>query len=886
MMHTNYKIYILTLLLFAVLSLQAQEKEEVLTIESNQLTLLDVFLQLEEQTTYSIAYEHSKLDLSKPITLSLQRVSVSQALDKLLEGTGHTYKISGYHIILLPENSSAATNDPIESNTLEDSIQSPDLSNSYTYQGVVIDNSTQQPLAYATILLVSSSGKQIGAAISKDNGRFKLSTHQAATSISVSFVGYNSFYLTHQTLPADIGIINLVPNENILDETIVTAQQVEHAIDRTSYLITDKMRERASTTQELLDQIHGVRYDKLSNSIKVGNESAVLLLVDGIKQSDRYINSLPPSRIAKVEVVTEPSGRHLSDGYAAIINVLLRKDYNGYNILLQNFSMNSFAGYNGKDWLINDQPAIGLNYTKDKINLYANYIYGNIHMNTPVWKSQLYENAWSIHSEKTGKKNANNAYDYRSNVVIIGLNYQLHPKHTISIQGDYAFQHIRDHYLFNQQVKDLQNNRTETSITTNENKTRDKDYVGTVFYQGEIGEKMKLYSDFTYNYYFNDVENRYNQNKRYLSENLYAESKNYTNFNLEATYNFSPQFALNMGYVNVWRKYNSETKSGSKLLDYTERRNQLFAYLQYRLNDQLQMKGGLSVEYIRINSEQNKSFWSLQPYFQLNYKINDIANLNVSYLTNNYYPTLYQLSPLTTAIDSLMMQSGNPALESAVRHTVSAKLTLWDRLTINPQFKFTPKRISEIYTQENGKHYSTFGNISVNQLAIQAIYDQPLGEYFNLSSTLTYYYDRASHKDIKNAYHGWIFDAEVGYFNPRWKLGAQIGIHRSIDKGALLQGYQMVNMDSWLLSVQKQFWKDRASVMISYFPPIRWGVRDELTKEIKTPFYTENYTQSLSPYRNMLMVRLSLRFHSGKIRSSSKQSATEREERAKRAAGF
>lgn len=298
------------------------------------------------------------------------------------------------------------------------------------------------------------------------------------------------------------------------------------------------------------------------------------------------------------------------------------------------------------------------------------------------------------------------------------------------------------------------------------------------------------------------------------------------------------------------------------------------------------MKAGASLEYININGDDKNNFWNIHPYFQLNYKISDKANFNLSYLTNSYYPTLYQLSPMTTAIDSLMMQSGNPNLKSAVRHTLSAKLTLWDRLTIRPLFKFTPKRISEIYTHENNNYYSTFENIDVKQYAIQAIYDQPLGKYFSLSNTLACYYDKAGHKGIRNSYYGWMLDSEIGYFNPKWDFGAQLSYYRSIDKGALIQGYQMVNMDSWMVSIQKQFWNKHASLMVSYFPPINWGVRGELDKEIKTPFYSEKYTQSLKPYRNMLMVRFSLRFNSGKTQRSNKQSSTEREERERRAVDF
>ena len=764
--------------------------------------------------------------------------------------------------------------------------ETPQTPPKYSYTGWVKDSISGEPLVYATVSFANEKEEWIRSGVTNDSGFFEITLDQLAVSVKISFVGYKTYSQSLGLEEFNVGEILLSTDGQLLDEVSVSANAVEYKIDRLSHLITEKMRSKASNAQELLDQIHGVRFDKLSNSIKVGSETAVLLLVEGVQYSQEYIKNLSPDRIAKVEVVTEPSGRFLADGYGAIINFILKEDYQGYDIRLSNFSMISLAGYNGKDWLINDQPSVGVTYTKDKWNVFANYGYANIHMNTPVWKNQSYVGVQDVWSEKTGKDNPNNQYGYQSNYLVFGVNYQLLPKHTLSFQGDYTFQNINDDYLFDQHVKTWDSDAVLPSVSNTKNKTRDKDYVGTLFYKGEIGEKIKLYSDFTYNYYSNNINNKFTQNESFLHENLYRENKRFTNFNVEGDYTFSSNFSLNLGYANIWRKYSSKRESGEQMLDYSEHRNQLFTYFSYRANDKLNIKVGGTLEYLNRDSEQRKGFWNVQPYFQLNYKANQTVNMNLSYLTNSYYPSLYQLSPMTTAIDSLMMQSGNSNLKSAVRHTVSAKITLWDRLTFNPMFKYTPKRISEIYTQEERGYISTFGNIKLKQFVLQATYDQPLGQYFSFSSNVAFYHDKASYKGLSNSYSGWLLDADLSYFNPRWSSAASVGYYRSIDKGALLQGYQMVNMDSWMLSVQKQFWKQRVSLMVSYFPPIHWGVRNELKKEIQTPFYTEKLSQSLMPYRNLLMVSCSIRFNSGKTRSSGKKSSVEREQRAVRAAGF
>lgn len=69
---------------------------------------------------------------------------------------------------------------------------------------------------------------------------------------------------------------------------------------------------------------------------------------------------------------------------------------------------------------------------------------------------------------------------------------------------------------------------------------------------------------------------------------------------------------------------------------------------------------------------------------------------------------------------------------SAIRHTVPAKLILWDGLTVRSMSRFSPKHISGVYTGNiwGDAVFSSFDNINVKQYTIQVIYDQPLGNYF------------------------------------------------------------------------------------------------------------------------------------------------------------
>ena len=102
------------------------------------------------------------------------------------------------------------------------------------------------------------------------------------------------------------------------------------------------------------------------------------------------------------------------------------------------------------------------------------------------------------------------------------------------------------------------------SKNSTETATSDYTFVGTLYYQGQFSERFRLYSDFSYNYYYNDIKNQYDQNdaSNYIIQDTYNEYKNHTLFNVEGKYSLSSQISMNLGYSNAWRMYGSESSHG------------------------------------------------------------------------------------------------------------------------------------------------------------------------------------------------------------------------------------------------------------------------------------------------------------------------------------
>lgn len=753
----------------------------------------------------------------------------------------------------------------------------------YVYAGIVRDSVLNETLSYATITLIDFENKALVVGVSDENGNFKLESSQKADSLKISYINFRPYVKAiNQTNPVcDLGTIYLSYDESMLNEVTIRANPVAYSVDKNSYLITNKMRQGTINAVELLDKINGVRFDKIRNTILVKNKASVLLLVNGIKQSEEYIKNLPSERISKVEVVNEPSGRYLSEGYSAIINFILKDDYKGYSIGLRNFSIINPANTNGTDWLANQQNGVSFTYTKNKLNLYTEYIYGISKWHNANITKRYYDNENSIISDDIDERSPNNHYRYNGNYIVTGLTYNIAPTHSLSFMNDYKIENIKTNDTYNVIYSSPESTLQEE--ISNLNKSKDKDYVGSIVYTGKITDKLSMYSDFSYNYYSSSLKTKYAVDFLTDSENEYRDTKHDIRFNLESDYKFSSKFALNVGYTNVWKRYQTKDPDSNLLLNYTEYRNRGFSYLTYSPVDNISFKVGLGFENIDRRSEENANFFHVLPLVQFVYNHSENINIKTAYSATVNYPTLSQLSPKTYRVDSILYKIGNKNLKPSINHKVYADVTFWDKLTFSPSYIITPDYINENYTKDNNKYYLSYLNTKLYELELRSTYDQPIGEHFSVSSSVAYYSKRTKLNKIKNKLDDWLFDFDLSYYSAPRSLGISMGYHRSIEKNILLYGYNMVNMDSWDITLNKMLFNNKMRVMVSYFCPISLGIRDNQKRIIDSPVYREKSSFNLESYKNMLFIRINFKFNSGKkVKLSNRKSVIESEEKSNR----
>lgn len=160
--------------------------------------MLKAFDAIESQTQLSITYSRTKIDVNRTLSVDFKKQKLSIVLDKLLAGTGFTYKIEKGYIVLVPV--------PVKQEQTE--------ATSKKIQGVIVDTNGD-PVIGASIQEKGVAGK---GTVSDLDGKFNLSVASNAV-LLISYIGF-------QSLEVKVGnrtnlSVVLKEDHQLLDEVVV-----------------------------------------------------------------------------------------------------------------------------------------------------------------------------------------------------------------------------------------------------------------------------------------------------------------------------------------------------------------------------------------------------------------------------------------------------------------------------------------------------------------------------------------------------------------------------------------------------------------------------------------------------------------------------------------
>lgn len=646
-----------------------------------------------------------------------------------------------------------------------------------------------------------------------------------------------------------------------LDRIVVKAQLDRKTRYGTSYRITDRIRGSAGSPIDLLNHIDGVIYNEIDNTIKVRTDTRILLTVDGLEKSRDYIMSLPPERIAKIEVIDMPEARYVAAGYRYVINYILKKEWTGHDVSVQNFNMISAGDNNGENIIANEQPKIRYMYTSEKVNMNVGYGFADIHWNYPVSYSKTYTGKADITSEIYTEKTPNDLNAHRAHSVNAGAEFRIAPTHVLAWNAVYTgFTDRRNsHFGWKETENDITKEFTELQkdISANNN------FNTSLVYKAAAGEKWNFYSAIGYEYLKQDRENSYSLSNGYGNFNQYINTKNYIRGELDAAYDLNERIRLNAGYIMTWNEYGSGCREDAgRNSGINDMRHQLYAYVDYSPAQNLLLHIGSGAEYLH---GLKRSMWHWLPQVSASYMPSENVQLILDYNVKTEYPKLYQTTGSDYETDRWSMFKSNPDLMPSRIHSLSLQSVFWGSLMLGVIYNRNERYITEIYGMQDGKTVKSFTNAENRYVTGFISYDWNITDDITWKNVAQISFEKMTHRDFSPAqFTNILFNSQLNYNIRPARMNASVSYQRNMVKEPLLQGWSEYGQDMWQISLRKGFWGNRINASLNYVPPVHFGVRTSQRNCINTDFYKYNGYQNLKTYDNLLLIRIQFRFSSGK----------------------
>lgn len=606
-------------------------------------------------------------------------------------------------------------------------------------EGRVVEQSSNQPLAYATVMLADKeTNKPISGTTTTEEGTFVLETETNNYYIKVSFIGFvtksiRDFEVKNNTI--NLGTITLAEDAAQLDEVVVQAEvsRTEFKLDKRVFNVGKDIASTGASALDVLNNVPSVNVN-IEGAISLRGNSGVQVLINGkpsiLTEDGGALGSITADMIESIEVITNPSAKYDAEGTSGIINIIIKKEER--------------KGLNGSVSLntgVPDNHSVGvsLNRRSEKFNLFTqlglgrrSYPRDSENINTDL------ENSITLFNTGT---------DYRNEKfynITLGTDYYLTPNDVFTLSGNFAYEVEDQPSNYNFRLFDEANalvsewNRSEVTEATNPKwqyelvykkdftDHEDHDLLLSATGNSFSKDQSSLFDDVTVSGEDRDAQQR--------TRTDFAED-NFT-FKLDYMKPFSEQWSIETGaqYVmtDVSNDYEVEdwindefvTDTGlTNIFNYDQKVFGAYFSAAYE-GEKWGLKGGLRLEQTDLktllettNEANDQNYTNLFPSVHTSYKFSDALSLQAGYSKRVYRPRMWDLNPFFNIRNSFSIRQGNPELQPEFTDSYEVT-TILDigktSLNFGVYHRFTTDMIERITTAESNVNTTRPENIGTN----------------------------------------------------------------------------------------------------------------------------------------------------------------------------
>ena len=766
--------------------------------------------------------------------------------------------------------------------------------------GAVVEEATNQPLEFATIIIEPIDGKNINGGVTNAEGKFDITLKRGAYNITIEFLSFESLVIKNKELSndTDLGIIKLHENAEALDEIEVIAEKstVEFRLDKKIYNVGKDMTVKGGSASDVLDNVPSVTVDVEGNVALRGNESVRILIngkpsgLVGLNGNDA-LRQLPADAIAKVEIITSPSARYEAEGTAGIINIVLRKG--------------KALGFNGSINVDLGTPtragtSASLNYRTKKFNYFttAGYSYsdapGNAHFQNEYLNPEIGQNPFLTEDRvyNRERKNFN---------ILFGTEYFIADKS--SATGSVRFSNSDRTTDEINEITELDSNSIEQKFSTKNQLEDEVDQqleFNFNFTQSFKDDDHKLTVDFRHETTSDDELALISGEEFFPNPSVDLQEKtsnllDRTRIMVQSDYvlPIGENAQFEAGYRSNFNRSDTdyileEEQSGgdfivnptiSNVFTYNENIHALYSQYGNKFGKFSALLGlRMEISDIDIISKNNvdtdhtkRNFTELFPTANLSYEFNDTETLTLGYNRRIRRPHSFFLNPNPSRGSTNNIFQGNPYLNPAYSNNLDlGYLKKWNKLTFNTSIYYnyaTDVWQFVRYGSESTLFISPINVGSEDRLGWEFSLNYSPFKWWKLNGSFNFYKISRDGADLVPDYKDSSWFTRI---NSRVKLPAKIDWQTTFDYRAGNETFQS-KTDPRIgvnLAFSKDIFKDNATLSLN--------VSDLLnSRKRKSETIIEDFAHSTSEFQwreRQIMLSFTYRFNQKKKRERQRGS--------------
>lgn len=708
---------------------------------------------------------------------------------------------------------------------------------------IVVKTDNGETPDFVTLLVKKSSDSTLvhsGTLDEKGNTKIKIQSDQSYyISISkFSYITQNQLFIAKKSdEKLEFTLKNTATN---LNEVVIThKEKLMKQDDDKTIVDAEQLAKLASNAFEIIEKVPGVIV--VDDNVFLGKAEAAKIYINGremkITGSDlaAILKSMPPTAIAKIEILRTPSAKYDASSSGGIINIVLKKGVR--------LGTNGTANVNfNQGRLPRFSAGFTLNHGNDKQNNYFNYQYANRNGYDSLTTNRFFNSDASRFFQR-----AYTTTPQQSHYIATGFDRTISP--TFSIANDLIFNQeksepnisnsstirsLADEKLLSEIGSELKNESRKININNTLSVIKKLDTIGSEW-------------NSSLNYIFSDANTDQTYRNIFSLQNTSREGvgvienrRNIGSFTSDFTKKWKNNFKIETGVkIDILSNTSSsnfkvdEKIDNSQSANYTYKENINSAYLQGSKKFYgITLKTGLRME--NTNMEGRQTFPSdttfkvnrtdFFPYLYISRRLFELFKGFA--ITGNFIarrsitrPNYGILSPAVQYTDPFYLQTGNPALRPQFTNTYEFNLSFEDYPILAVGTDDTKDVFGKvIYQNPTTKIFTeTYDNLGkLKQYYLRIVGGiPPGGTYFGIVGA-TYNY-----QIYKGLYQGENLDFRRGswtiftYHELKFNKTTFMSANGFIRIKGVQNFYELQNIGELSLSLNKKFPKQKLQVILT-----------------------------------------------------------------------